>query len=80
MTDTEKLDKIRALLATWKAQVANIKWDRYPEGVGLGTKEDFDPGDWSGGNCDDCYELGRSHESLDWAASLSDTFTSILDG
>ncbi|MBD8836253.1 hypothetical protein IFU39_00270 [Paenibacillus sp. CFBP 13594] len=24
-------------------------------------EEDYNPKDWSGGNFDDCYEMGRSH-------------------
>lgn len=80
MTDAEKLDKIRTLCATWKGMVSKVDWSRYPEGVGEGTIEDFNPGDWAGGNFDDCYDLGRRHESLDWASSLSDTITAILEG
>ncbi|GAB6989568.1 hypothetical protein [Paenibacillus pini] len=33
----------------------------YIDEINEQIEEDFDPMDWSGGNFDDCYELGYSH-------------------
>jgi len=44
--------------------IINNKIDRlqeYVDEINKEIEEDFDPKDWSGGNFDDCYDMGLSH-------------------
>ena len=35
--------------------------EEYVDQINQENEENYDPEDWSGGNFDDCYELGCSH-------------------
>lgn len=35
--------------------------EEHVEGIDKMYEEGFDPDDWSGGNFDDCYDLGHGH-------------------
>lgn len=45
-------------------EVIKTKIDRlqeYVDEINKDIEEDFDPKDWSGGNFNDCYDMGLSH-------------------
>lgn len=43
---------------------------RASEVYGYEADEDFNPMDYSGGNFDDCYEMGLAHADADFARSI----------
>lgn len=46
---------------------------------GYDADKDFNPMDYSGGNFDDCYEMGKDHADADAAQEILNLLTTRLD-
>lgn len=52
-----------------EAQYNDLR-ERADESYGFEADEDFNPMDYSGGNFDDCYEMGLAHADADTAREI----------